>query len=107
MQTSTERLALIQQMDLMDDVFFQKVVEDKTVCEEILRVLLQEPDLKVIEAQTQRFLRNIGAHSVILDLICQDGDGAQINVEVQKSDDDDHVKRARFNISNIDRKSVV
>ena len=44
MQTSTERLALIQQMDLMDDVFFQKVVEDKTVCEEILRVLLQEPD---------------------------------------------------------------
>ncbi|MCI9390743.1 MAG: Rpn family recombination-promoting nuclease/putative transposase [Lachnospiraceae bacterium] len=102
MQTSTERLALIQQMDLMDDVFFQKVVEDKTVCEEILRVLLQAPDLKVIEAQTQRFLRNIGAHSVILDLICQDGDGAQINVEVQKSDEDDHVKRARFNISNID-----
>lgn len=68
MQTSTERLALIQQMDLMDDVFFQKVVEDETVCEEILRVLLQEPDLKVIEAQTQRFLRNIGAHSAILDL---------------------------------------
>ena len=28
--------------------------------------------------------------------------GAQINVEVQKSDDDDHVKRVRFNISNMD-----
>jgi hypothetical protein len=44
----------------------------------------------------------VGAYPVILDLICQDGDGAQINVGVQKSDDDDHVKRARFNISNID-----
>ena len=89
-------------MNLMDDVFFQKVAEDKAVCEEILRIILQKPDLKVIEAQTQRYLRNVGAHSVILDLICQDGDGAQINVEVQKSDDDDHVKRVRFNISNID-----
>ena len=89
-------------MNLMDDVFFQKVAEDEAVCEEILRIILQKPDLKVIEAQTQRYLRNVGAHSVILDLICQDGDGAQINVEVQKSDDDDHVKRTRFNISNMD-----
>lgn len=102
MRTSDEQRALVQQMDLMDDVFFQKVTEDEAVCEEILRILLQKPDLRVIEAQTQRFLRNIGAHSVILDLICQDVDGAQINVEIQKSDDDDHVKRARFNISNID-----
>lgn len=89
-------------MNLMDDLFFQKIAEDKAVCEEILRILLQKPNLRVIEAQAQRFLRNIGAHSVILDLICQDGDGAQINVEVQKSNDDDHVKRTRFNISNID-----
>lgn len=102
MDTSKEQRALIQRLNLMDDVFFQKVAEDDAVCEEIVRVLLQKPDLKVVETHTQRFLRNIGAHSVILDLICQDGDGVQINVEVQKSDDDDHVKRARFNISNID-----
>lgn len=89
-------------MNLMDDVFFQKVAEDKAVCEEILQIILQKPDLKVIEAQTQRYLRNVGAHSVILDLICQDRDGSFMNVEVQKSDDDDHVKRTRFNIANID-----
>ncbi len=102
MRTSNEQRALIQQMNIMDDVFFQKIAEDEEVCEEILQILLQKPELRVIESQTQRFLRNIGAHSVILDLICQDEDGARINVEVQKSDDDDHVKRARFNISNID-----
>lgn len=27
------------------------------------------------------FLRNIGAHSVILDLLCEDEDGARINVQ--------------------------
>lgn len=102
MQMSEEQQEFIQRMNVMDDVFFQKIVEDEAVCEEILRVILQKPNLKVTNAQTQRFLRNVGAHSVILDLLCRDEDGSQINVEVQKADDDDHVKRARFNVSNID-----
>ncbi len=102
MQTDKERQKLIRSLNLMDDIFFQKVAEDKEVCEEILQVILQKPGLKVVDAQTQQFVRNIGAHSVILDLVCQDGDGSHINVEIQKSDDDDHVKRVRFNVSNID-----
>lgn len=102
MQTSTEQQALIKQLNVIDDVFFHKIAEDKAVCEEILRIILQKPKLKVIDAQTQRFLRNIGAHSVILDLLCEDEDGSRINVEMQKADDDDHVKRIRFNSSNID-----
>lgn len=102
MQTCTEQQALIKQLNVIDDVFFHKVAEDKDVCEEILRIILQKPELKVIDAQTQRFLRNIGAHSVILDLLCEDENGNRINVEMQKTDDDDHVKRVRFNSSNID-----
>ena len=102
MQTSTEHQALIRQLNVIDDVFFHKITEDRDVCEEILRIILQKPKLKVLEAQTQRFLRNIGAHSVILDLLCEDEDGARINVEMQKADDDDHVRRVRFNSSNID-----
>ncbi len=102
MQTSIEQQSLIQQMNIVDDIFFQKIAEDKDVCEEILRIILQKPKLRVIESQTQRFLRNVGAHSVILDLLCEDENGALINVEMQKSDDDDHVRRVRFNSSNID-----
>jgi len=102
LQTNTEQQALIKQLNVIDDVFFHKITEDKAVCEEILQIILQKPKLKVIDAQTQRFLRNIGAHSVILDLLCEDEDGARINVEMQKTDDDDHVKRVRFNSSNID-----
>lgn len=102
MQTNIGQQALIQQLNVIDDVFFHKIAEDKAVCEEILRIILQKPMLKVVDAQTQRFLRNIGAHSVILDLLCEDENGSRINVEMQKSDDDDHVKRVRFNSSNID-----
>ena len=102
MQTSIEQQELIKQLNVIDDVLFHKIAEDKAVCEEILQIILQKPKLKVIDAQAQRFLRNIGAHSVILDLLCEDEDGSRINVEMQKTNDDDHVKRVRFNTSNID-----
>jgi predicted transposase/invertase (TIGR01784 family) len=37
-----------------------------------------------------------------LDLLCEDEDHSIIHAEVQKKDDDDHQRRMRFNISNID-----
>ena len=102
MQTSTEQQSLIQQMNVIDDMFFQKMAEDMEVAEEILRIILKKPKLKVIENQVQRFLRNTGAHSVILDLLCEDEDHSFINCKVQKEEDDDYQKRVRFNRSNID-----
>lgn len=102
MQTYEEQRAFVSKLNVIDDVFFQKMAEDKEVCEEILRIILEKPDLVVIESQTQRFLRNVGSHSVILDLLCQDKAGDYFNIEVQKADDDNHQKRIRFNRSNID-----
>ena len=106
LHTLEERIRLVKQLHLMDDLLFQKVAEDPEVCQEILRILLQKPTLHVIEAQPQRFLRNIGAHSVILDLLCRDANGDFFAVEVQKADDDHHQKRVRFNISNVDTSLV-
>lgn len=102
MQTYEEQRELVSKLNVIDDVLFHKVVEDQEVCEEILRILLEKPDLIVVESQPQRFLRNIGAHSVILDVLCQDSSGDYFNIEVQKKNDDDHQKRVRFNRSNID-----
>ena len=101
-----EQYALAARMNVMDDPLFQKVAEDPEVCEEILRILLHKPQLKIVENQPQRYLRNISAHSVILDLLCQDDTGNLYNVEVQKSDNDDHQKRVRFHISNMDTSFV-
>ena len=102
MKTYEEQKSFVAKLNVIDDVFFHKMAEDKEVCEEILRILLSKPNLKVIESQVQRYLRNVGAHSVILDVLCQDENGDYINVEVQKTDDDDHQRRLRFNQSNID-----
>ena len=102
LKTFEEQKALIGQLNLMDDLFFHKVAEDTQACEEILRIILKKPDLQVKRCQPQRFLRNIDAHSVILDVLCTDESGHMFNIEVQKQDNDDHQRRVRFNISNID-----
>lgn len=102
MQRYEEQRELVSKLNVIDDVLFHKVVEDKEVCEEILQIILNKPDLVVVESQPQRFLRNLEAHSVILDVLCQDSSGDYFNIEVQKKNDDDHQKRVRFNRSNID-----
>ena len=81
MKTYEEQKSFVAKLNVIDDVFFHKMAEDKEVCEEILRILLSKPNLKVIESQVQRYLRNIGAHSVILDVLCQDENGDYINVD--------------------------
>ena len=75
MKTLAEQKALVSQLNLMDDLFFHKVAEDSKACEEILRIILKKPDLKVNDCQPQRYLRNIEAHSVILDVLCTDESG--------------------------------
>jgi hypothetical protein len=102
MRSFEEQKSIVSRLNVIDDVFFQKMVEDKEVAEEILRIILHKPRLKVIKNEVQRALRNTGAHSVVLDLLCEDEDHSLINVEVQKKNDSDHQKRVRFNRSNID-----
>ena len=67
MQTYEEQKAFVSKLNVIDDVFFQKMAEDREVAEEMLRIILEKPKLKVIDSKVQRFLRNIGAHSVVLD----------------------------------------
>ena len=81
----------------IDDLMFCKMAEHKEFCEEILRVILEDDGLTVIEAIPQWQGKNLTWRSVVLDAKCVTGDGRQINIEVQKADDDNHLKRARYN----------
>ena len=83
----------------IDDLMFCKMAEHKEFCEEILRVILEDDELTVLEAIPQWQGKNLSGRSVVLDAKCVTGDGRQINIEVQKADDDNHLKRARYNAS--------
>ena len=81
----------------MDDALFQKMAENKKFCQEILQVILDDKELVVLNANPQFMVKNLQGRSCMLDAECQLGDGKIVNIEVQKSDDDDHQRRVRFN----------
>lgn len=95
----TELRQLIQQMRLIDDVFFEKVMEDRETCEEVIRVIMEDPKLVVKEVHLQEPIHNLQGRSVRLDALCEKADGNYINVEVQRASDDNHFKRVRYNAS--------
>jgi len=92
----------IEELCPMDDVFFEKLAHDINFCEEVLQVILQRKDLKVVKAEPQKSLRNVKGRSVIVDVLCKDTNGNYHNIEIQKHDNDDHQKRVRYNGANVD-----
>lgn len=78
-------------------LFFEKLMEDAEVCEEMLRVILKDANLVVKQVIPQESLRNLQGRSIRLDAYCVLGDGRYCNVEVQKANDDDHLRRVRYN----------
>lgn len=89
----------VKKLRPIDDVFFEKIIEDKAVCEEILRVILEDDKLEVLSVTPQSSQKNLWGRSVRLDAFCKLGNGSYCNIEVQKSDNDDHVRRVRYNAS--------
>lgn len=89
----------VEKLRPIDDIFFEKLMEDMAVCEEALRVILEDEKLKVVSIVPQKSIRNLQGRSVRLDALCILGDGSAANVEVQKADDDDHPRRVRYHAS--------
>ena len=81
----------------IDDIFFQKMAENREFCEEILRVIVGNPGLCVEYVDVQKNVKNLQGRSVILDAFCKDSKGTHIDIEVQKANDDDHLRRVRYN----------
>ena len=96
-----EKVQRVQKFRLIDDVFFEVFAKDIPACQEILRTILVDENLTVQDVIVQSSERNLYGRSVRLDALCILGSGIRCNIEVQRSDNDDHLKRARFNASSI------
>lgn len=99
--TIEEKKKKVRDFRPIDDAFFEVLADDTGFCQEMLRILLDDEELIVEEVIVQSSERNIYGRSVRLDALCTFEDGKKCNVEVQRSDDDDHLRRVRFNVSSI------
>ena len=90
-------MEFVQKLRPIDNAFFPVPGQDPGVMEEILRVILNDDTLTVEKVIAEYTLPNLSGRGVRLDSFCETGDGHRINVEVQKADDDDHIRRCRYN----------
>ena len=99
--TLEQKKEKVKDLRPIDDVFFEVLASKPAVCQEILRTILEDPGLIVEKVIPQERLRNLYGRSVRLDALCYLGDGTKVNIEVQRSDNDNHLKRVRFNEASI------
>ena len=68
----------------------------------MLQIVLEIPDLEIVDVRTQVFVENLLKRSVRLDVLATDSAGKKINVEIQRADRGAGRKRARYNSSMMD-----
>ena len=88
----------VGQLNVIDDPLFQKMAEDPEFCEELISTIIQRK-VKVLKVTPQNSIKNLQGRSVVLDALCELDDGKRCNVEVQKANNDNHIKRVRYNTS--------
>ena len=99
--TIEQKKQKVQDLRPIDDILFEALANDIPFCEEILRTILEDEALVVNDVIVQSSERNMYGRSVRLDALCTLGNGEKCNIEVQRSDNDDHIRRVRFNASSI------
>lgn len=98
-----EDLQRLRGFRLLDDDFLTKCFEGNSECIElVLQIVLDKPDLKVMDVHTQVFVENLLNRSVRLDVLATDSMGRKFNIEIQRADRGAGRKRARYNSSMMD-----
>lgn len=84
-----------ENLRIIDDAMFRLVAERKEACQEILRTLLDRPQLRVLKVTPQCVITSLH-REIVLDVLCILEDGAYINIEMQKGSGNGDIKRNRF-----------
>ena len=92
----------MKHLNPIDDEFFTKMAEDPNFCQEVLRIVMEDPGLIVQELIPQNSVKNLQGRSARLDILAVDEENRVYNIEIQRDDRGASVKRARYNSSLID-----
>jgi hypothetical protein len=108
MATKEQIIEKIKEFRLMDDDFMTTIFDnDIELTEFVLRIILDNPDIKVTEVHTQREIKNLHGRSVRLDINAINSDGSLVDIEIQRTDKGAGVKRARYNSSMMDTNTLL
>lgn len=86
----------IKSLTLMSDILSRNVLKDRRCTEYILRIIMDDKKLRVVDQRIQADYKNLHGRSAILDCVVVDGQGRVINIELQQGDEGASPKRARY-----------
>lgn len=99
-------LSILKDLTIMDDIFMRNVLKDSTCTEYILKVIMDQDNLKLEDQILQADYKNLQGRSSILDCIALDNSGRKYNIEFQNADSGASLKRARYHGSLVDANTL-
>lgn len=95
---STKILERVSRLRAIDDILFRVMAVRPEVCQEIIQTLLGDNTIKVVRVTSQMKMVSL-FREVILDALCELPDGTLTNIEVQKGNQNDDIRRVRYHAS--------
>ena len=93
----------LESINLTEDYFFAKVMEDSEICKEFLELVLMIKIKELKYINNQEVIKNgYDSKGSRLDLYIKDENGTIYDIEMQRTDSDHIPKRMRYYQSNID-----
>ncbi len=95
----------LRSLRLLDDDFMKMVFDNNIEATELLlNAFLGREDIRLLQAVSEREIKNPNGRSVRLDIYAEDTRGCHYDIEVQRQDRGAGERRARFNSSMMDTK---
>lgn len=95
-------LEKVKTMNLFTDIFASVVFKNKGACLHLIRVLMQNPTLKILQIMAQNDIPQLISHGARLDVLAEDINGKIYEIEVQKQEEPAPARRMRFYSSVMD-----
>lgn len=100
-KTDEEKQQIVLDLVMMDDTMFEAMCEEPKVLEEMIQTILGDSKLRIKEETVvaQKSIRNLKGRSIRMDAYFEGMEDEVFNIEIQRSNNCNHVKRVRYNAS--------
>ncbi len=92
----------VEKLTLLDDTFMNVALKDISACQHVIRILMNDPTIKIIKVRTQYRFSRLISRDTILDVLAEDSRGRIYNLEVQREKTSDDARRTRLYSAMVD-----
>ena len=86
----------VEKLTLFHDTFMKVVLNNLEVCQYVIRILMDDPTIEIVDVRNQYRLARLTSKDSILDILAEDSRGRFYNLEIQRDTTPDHPRRTRL-----------